>query len=585
MVSSELVELHKNDLPGYNLVGYKEVAIPYYQLNLKFLYTEQKTLSTIQEFTLNLSYQGLNEEQISDLIAIDYDAIHAAMLSLYQIDFISPITYQVTSDGLNYIKNNSIDSLETGQFTIMMDSITEKIDINLNQYIFAKTAKEENLFCIRGFIPKPTIDSLNFQKIKKAFNKYIAKEEVDIKGDLLEIVNVGYKPSKFKRIIVFLYQNNADEIRIQTFDRNYKIEGYEPVFFEIDKSGEDIAPYDVGNYFSSPFVQQIDSYILSLDQTSQTISEDRYYNYLEKSGDCTVILPLIDQDDCSELFLNIIKNKIKKGHLIHLIISGQEYLNNYQFELINEIMLLQHTAPSNLFVTQVKEFLPSIVSSQGQGFIRILTKHDLALSTTKLGITEQLIILTETDLIKLKELIPQIESFKEISFTFPPIDATWVRTKMPVLKGLLFKFDEILKTKYSFGFLQQNGLPNDHDFLNIPLANSKSKCQVFLNSFNQAIYEPFISNSKAFHDPKFYWITFKRDYPNLQRIIDKTRVYRNKCTHFKLDINNQRLYDEYIDEDFNGFMPEIVRNGFIYMQYLIISQLESELRQIIQLQS
>lgn len=582
MISSELIELHKNDLPGYNLLGYKEIGIPYYQLILKFLYTEKKALSTIQEFTLNLFNEGLNEKYISDLLAIDIEAIHAAILSLYQIDFISSLTNEVTSAGLNYIKNNSIDSLETGQFTIMVDSINGKIDVNLNQYIYSKTANAQNIFCVRGFIPRPTIESLNFQMIRKAFNKYIEKEEVGIKGDLIDIVNIEYRPSKYKRINIFLYQNSNGEVRIQAFDRNYKIEGYETVLLEMDKIGENIAPYNVGNYFISPTTKEIDSYVLSLDQNIQLVTDDEYYKFLEESEDCTIVFPLIDQVDCSELFLNVIRSKLKKGHRIQFIISGREYLSNYQYEFVNEIMLLNHNAKSSFFVTQVKELLPSIVLSQNRGFIRILTKHDIALATTRIGITGQLIKLTNTDVDKLREIIPQIRIFKEINFTFPPIDANWVRTKMPVLEGLLFKFDEILEIKYSFGFLQQSGLVNEHDFLNVPFANNRTKCQVFLNSLNQAIYEPFIANSKSFHNSNFFWTTFKNDYSNFQHIIDKTRVYRNRCTHYKLDANNKRLYDEYIDEDFDGYSPEIIQNGYIYMQYLIISGMEKELRKLVQ---
>lgn len=578
MISSELAELHKDDLPGYNLASYKEIGIPYYQLSIQFLYTEEKSLPIIQEFALNFLNIGLDETQISELLAIDFDTVHSAVLSLYQIDFVDPFTNELTTYGLNYLDKYSVESVEKGQFTVIVDSITGKIDIDTNQFMLAKTVKEQNIFCIRNYISKPTIESLDFNEMKKAFKKYISKDEVDIKGNLLDIVDVSFKATKYRRISLFIYQNDSNDVRIQSFDNNRKIEYYEPILFEIDKLGQNIAPFDLGDYFKSPVISSIDSIFLGEPSTS---TENDYYNYFEKVEECTVVVPLIEQNDCSEAFLNVIKTKTKNKQKINFIISGKEYLNNYQYKFLNKLMLWHQSNPSYIRVTQTKEILPSIIMSQHSGYIRRLKSNNIALSTTKIGITEEIVKISESEYSELIKLIPQLVSFDEIKFTFPHIDNNWIHSKMPVLKGLLYKIDDEIKTRFGISILQQHGLTNEIEFINAPLAVDNNKCEVFLNILNKSIYEPLISNSKSNGDPNFFWITFKSKYPKLHRVIDKIRVYRNKFMHFKLDKNNEPLHNEYIKEDFNGFMPEFIQDGYLYMQYLIVSSLEKELRLIL----
>ena len=97
---------------------------------------------------------------MAQLLAIDEDVISDGIASLYQTDYINPLSKELTPKGYEYLEKNHIDSFEKREMDVLIDALNGDFDINVNSHMSQSVAKSNNLSCIRCYIQQPTIDNI-----------------------------------------------------------------------------------------------------------------------------------------------------------------------------------------------------------------------------------------------------------------------------------------------------------------------------------------------------------------------------------------------------------------------------------------
>lgn len=582
MRNLEIVELHKNDLPGYELVAYKEIGVPFFMFSMHFIYSQKKELPVVQEFVINLLELNLNNEDISKLLALEIEVVEDAIFALYQSDFISPFTNELTTKAIDYLNNNRIDSYEKADLLVVMDSITGFLDANVNNYISPKTAKQQGLFCIRNYLSKPTESTLIFKQAQKIFNIYKEKNELTLAGDLIEVIKLEKPSTKYKRINVLIYQNNIGEVRIQAFDRNKKIDKYEAEFKLMDDNDNlNLGMANADEFVNSKYVKNVYSDLESTFIEENRCSNKQYLDIFDASEPMVITIPLIEIYDPSEHFMNLIENKLKSKQDVTIVLSGYDYTNNYEENYVSTLISLKKTY-SNLNVFQIKVYIPHIIISGDNAIINVLKKNTINLKSIKHGLTEELFNLSEQSIELIRSIAPFIfnQEGKKVNIN-SQFDKNALREKMQVIKELAKDCNNIIIDNLGVGILHDNTILNENDFINTPLAMDKNKFSVFLSTINKNFFEAIKENGKKTGNKDYFWTIFKNRYPELQRTLDKSRVYRNKMSHWNLDVNNETKYREYLEEDLDGYMPELIKDGYFYLQQIILTSLEKSLRDIL----
>jgi len=87
MDAAEIAQRHARQRPGYELVSYREVALPLFRCELSAVVTEQKPIPPVQEFVLRAVAMGLRRhEEIAGLLGLEMDIARDAAVQLMRND-------------------------------------------------------------------------------------------------------------------------------------------------------------------------------------------------------------------------------------------------------------------------------------------------------------------------------------------------------------------------------------------------------------------------------------------------------------------------------------------------------------------
>lgn len=87
MDSEEIAQKFARQRPGYELVSYRDVALPLFRCELSAMVTELKPIAPVQEFVLRAISTGLTRHQeIAGLLGLDDDIARAAIVQLMHDD-------------------------------------------------------------------------------------------------------------------------------------------------------------------------------------------------------------------------------------------------------------------------------------------------------------------------------------------------------------------------------------------------------------------------------------------------------------------------------------------------------------------
>lgn len=87
MTSADIAKRFANDRPGFELVHFEDVALPYYRLVLDALIQERKPIGPVEEFVLRGIDAGLDQiDDLCGLLGLERQVVEQAVVALNQVD-------------------------------------------------------------------------------------------------------------------------------------------------------------------------------------------------------------------------------------------------------------------------------------------------------------------------------------------------------------------------------------------------------------------------------------------------------------------------------------------------------------------
>ncbi|MBD7913046.1 hypothetical protein [Clostridium cibarium] len=573
----EVVEKYHEALPGYNLVGYNELAVPVFERYLKILILEDKTIPVVEQFILNFYSLGLKEKEIQDIMGIKRELFEEAWFGLLQKDYIDNFTKKITSMGDGYLKENKVEKLTRESIKISIDGLTGKIEKSNQHLMSSKITRQKSLKVLKINNNNVNIENLNFQVVKNVYEEYKRNDEENYQGELLDIISLDGNTTKYRRVDILFFQNLDGDLRILAYDDYNKIEEYEEKILELEDEGQAILNSNIEEFLNDSNVKEIESYITS--DENMLISLGNINNQWEKYFNCKdeylIVTPLINECRIEKSFVNKITSLVQNDFKIKYYISGKEILNSFQKERCLELKSIKN---DNFKLYSIPYFVNKMILNltKKEGIVSVYEEMQINSNGSKNGIVEKAYKISKETFERIYQLINNIKiNQSEPKLKNSNFDLQYLREKIfdisELVKGCNAKMQHI-------GWYGNGEIPDYDRLLKIPISKDKETFGVFIDSVNKSLVESLVNNSKANGYKNYFSNEFEKSYHELQGVLDKIRTYRNKSNHFKLNEFNRKKYLEYLGEDLNGYMPELINDGFLILQELILLELDSSLR-------
>jgi hypothetical protein len=559
---------YAEEIPGFNLVAHKEVAVPWFHYKCEFLFSIKRPLPILQEYILellNLEVPLMIQQQ---LLGLDYDVVRDAYYRLIQNGFVEPDGKGITLRGEEYLSIHSVDKLEKGEYEIFVNSFTKDVDTSTNSGMTGKAA--QHYCCYKAYVKSIEIEDLNKRQMLKVLREYCEHNELGSDARLVDITKLIKRATIYRKIDLLLYENHQGDNRIIVIENGKKRKGYEDILYALDSSGIDILQMpmvSIRKFFASDEVQRIYAFCTS---KKLQVDKDMIEMMIELSNP-TIILPLTETSYFVDYTLRIIRDKLANEESVKVLICGDRYLKNFQEDFISDLLKLRKQY-KRFLCSHLSSFLPPMVITSETGCIHMLTLSELGLESTKIGLVDSFYLMPQECINFVNSVLTLHRESISIS-NFPD---------MKKIERLWSDFDVRFMSKYDFSIFPDSGMRNRASFIGLSPATNKAEFDEFLNIVNMAIFESLKRNAKhAKSDGKFFWTKFKLQYPKLFKVLDKLRVYRNKADHITLDDNNKELYYEYLNEDTNGVFIELLPDGYEYLQTKLLNQMHVALTEYI----
>ncbi len=91
MNPADVARLHASSRAGFHLVGYQEVGLPHWEINLNCMILSHKPIPPLMEFVLRAVGAGIGAvPEVAGLLGLDERTVTASMVPLYQDGYIRP---------------------------------------------------------------------------------------------------------------------------------------------------------------------------------------------------------------------------------------------------------------------------------------------------------------------------------------------------------------------------------------------------------------------------------------------------------------------------------------------------------------
>lgn len=589
----DVAELHRRDLPGYELVGYADLGLPVYKRTIECLVVKGARLPVVQEFVLNLWNEGLNKDDIIKVLALDYQIIIDALLNLYCNNYIDKATGKIMPNGKRYLEKHKVDKLEKTEHTVYIDGLTGKYRNDGKRLILEKTIREKGLRTLRAIINEPDVDNINFSELRKELMRQQKEEEKNNINNmtnnrenndtkqLVDVKQVRGTTTTYARTNLLVFENKEQKYRILGYDGNAKIDNYESIFLDMEAQGKEILRYQLGKYQEDKKIDELNSYINECKEAERIslidyqLHEENYFK--EATNNILIVTSLTSLSIINNEFVSEVRDFLSRGKNVRMIICGRELISKRQQNLYDELLRLKSRYKAFEIQSVPKYYHEMLVKDSKEGMCIQLVIHNINVGSSKLGVTENVYGLKKSNLdYILCDINESIECTKNKLLDTKYISKSMIQDKMRIIGKLLTEIDVLIYEKNAVGWFGEEE-PNKQNLLNLPLANNRDTFKVFISEMSQSLVETLERNAKNKKVRNYFWNNFKNDYGELQHILHKIRVYRNKEQHFELEPEVRLRYLEFLEEDLDGCIPDFVEKGYIILQYQIVEQLYMQL--------
>jgi hypothetical protein len=197
--ASDVAREHARQWPGYELVSYREVALPLFQVALNVLVLEEKPVPPIQEFVLRSIAKGIGDiPTISGVLGLDESVVRAVTVELLHSDDL--VLGAAAADDLRHVLRLTSKGQQTAvsvertqaveaELSVFVDGLTRKVlsvtGKGLRAFAYAKSEQ-------RGLVPipphprrRPELPEILFEDVS-----HIISEERRGRGARRELIGI-----------------------------------------------------------------------------------------------------------------------------------------------------------------------------------------------------------------------------------------------------------------------------------------------------------------------------------------------------------------------------------------------------------
>lgn len=584
----ETIIRNYNDLPGYNMVGYSEVAVPMYQRRVHILALVQKSISVVEDFVLNLYNEGIELDDIKLILGLEQQLVDEAFAGLIQRDYINNLTKKVTELGIEYLRNNSVEALEKEEFLVIIDGMTGEIKKYNNNLMIGKNIKSKGIKALRANIEKPEVGNLEFKELRKVFNQYKELDGEIYQGNIIDVIHLEGNTTKYKRVDMLIFQNKDNDVRVIVFDGFNRIDNYEECVKELDARGIKLINETYSEYFESEQVRAIDRLLASsenIESVQYELINKEYDEIIEiNNGNIFIVLPLVSMCKVTEAFIEKLERNIRNNARITILVSGIDFIGETQKKLYKKIKHLS-TKSKEFTIYHTPKYLNKMFLNldKKEGIISVYEKNNISLKTTNEGIVESFFKVKEEAFDSIYNIIKDEDNGRRLlKFDLSKMDKKELNKKIQNIIYLAKDADGYMYSNDNIGWIGNDEIPDINRLSQIPLANNEENFRIFIDSLNKSFVESLENNAKPKYK-NYFWKEFKEQYPKLQNTLNKIKTYRNKSNHLELNYQNKQRYYSFLKEDINGYMPEFIENGYLILQFKLLDELELNIKSLIQI--
>lgn len=593
-----IVEQHQGDLPGYELVAYIEAGLPLYKQKIYSLIIKKERLPVVQEFILNLLDNDIAYSDISYLLGLDSELVEneiGKLVSDGHIEYkMQYNNYYIKSKGRHYLAENQIEKLDKIENIIYIDGITRKI-LNSNvKFMSAKNLRENGIKALRCTKGAPQLEEIEFKSLKKEVLRQNEEKDsfgkIDI-AEVVDIVDIINKSTEYLRVNILLFANHDDEYRMLVYEGNTKKDIYEKELFNMEQNGFPVFEYNLNNYFSSKYVQLLNDYvnIKSLNKINLSNTNEYVENMVKLTkNEITIITSFNKLTQLEDFLISDIQNEIEKSNKpinVKLILSVAESNDKKIIDRCYSLKsLLESTKmKGKLSIINVPIYYPEMIIVDNEiGVLVNLEKKKIYLESSKECVIDCYYKLNEENIKEIESKIDinkEIEITKNIKIIADKISKVKVEELYKQMNRMLVPVDQIITTYNQIGWFGEKTIPTLKNSNNVAVCRNKTMFKQFIDELNQELVETIDRNSG---NKNYFWKEFKENFPVLQLILSKIRVYRNKEFHDKLNSTVEEKYIVFLNEDIQGRIPELTPGSYEVLQYNILKQLNESMVKIIE---
>lgn len=574
------VKNNSSEFPGFKLVGYCEIGIPMFRRKLYCSMVSKKRLAVVDEFVLRYSTLNLSFDDISSVMGLPRELIEQSWYNLLSKELIDRSNV-LTKKGREYLETYKLDNYEILEVNVAINGLNGNIEVDNSNMMSSRSLRELGLKSVMPLIDIPNIENIDLRKLKQTIRKLRKLNNDEDEMELMGLHNVIAKATNYKRLFLLIFADFSGDknFRYMVFDGWQRMENYEDCILELDNSGSSVIKINMSSYFEDNKSHLLSELLPNLDESQEmnigVLSEEWEKLLSEARTNVCISLPLVDMAEISDYFIETLAKCSSRGVNVEVFITGREFTNGYQKRQCEKLLNINKITVSNYPCFDSKILMIDDTTAVVSDF----RKTELNLVHSKACFAEYGYKIHSEDAISL--IKKRINGLRRVQTNISKdINEKWYREKMLSIISLYYQFDDTIKQKNNIGWLEEDAIPDVQKLVSYGLVKNEEMYKDFFNLINKSLVEN-VENYWTRNNLKgYFWNGFKNEYPDLQKILHKIKLYRHSTHHLALDDKNKPTYYKFLDEDLGGSMPMFVRGGYQRIQLKIIESLESELKRL-----
>jgi hypothetical protein len=242
-MSPDDVARRHEEMLGYELVDYAEVALPVWQLSLEAISIAHRRFSPIQEYVLRAIHIGLTSDELSGFLGLDGNIIDGAIAQLVSDRLLrvnltesdsNPLKEYVLSDeGTKALHDEGIAVPVEDQFQVFFDGIHRlPTSVSQEQIALPRDADSGLLVELPAIPPnKPTVSDLKVTDVQRVLAQQ-SGGRAEFGKDIISLKRISRYRRLFRRGIglVFKGMQNRGDLRLKIIVGGVRAEDVERQF-------------------------------------------------------------------------------------------------------------------------------------------------------------------------------------------------------------------------------------------------------------------------------------------------------------------------------------------------------------------